>query len=96
MRKNVKLSSWLGMGGGNSDYNSMMNTSRYMELQKFSESHIGGVLYNNFSLPTFINSIIQIWFHLGYFRNLVYQADPSVLEEVSKLNTLWTLWISSK
>lgn len=56
-----------------------MSSLRYGELQKFHNNEIA-----NSVLPTFINSLAQIWFHLGYFRSLVYQSDPFVLEQVAK------------
>eukprot|EP00392_Amoebophrya_sp_AT5.2_P009537 g9565.t1 len=36
-------------------------------------------------LPTCINSLCQIWFHLGGFRSILYHADRQMIEEVARI-----------
>ncbi|CAD7936792.1 unnamed protein product [Amoebophrya sp. A120] len=50
--------------------------TRYTELQKW---HCGDPIQ-----PTFINSLCQIWFHLGAFRNLIYQTDVPMLKDCAR------------
>jgi hypothetical protein len=66
------------LAGGPMRVTNIKSKQRYAEMQKFQDPSCG-------SLSTFVNSLVQIWFHMGQFRNLVYNAEPTMLEEVQKL-----------
>ncbi|CAD7959963.1 unnamed protein product, partial [Amoebophrya sp. A25] len=51
----------------------------YGELQKWND-------LSNSMLPTFVNSLTQIWFHLGAFRSIFYQAERAVVEQVAAMH----------
>ena len=35
-----------------------------------------------------MHAMLQVFYHLGHFRNLIYQADSQITDEVAKLNTI--------
>ncbi|CAJ1328463.1 unnamed protein product, partial [Effrenium voratum] len=55
------------LAGGAMKVNSK-NKSRYMSLGKIDPG-----LYEK--VPNYLNSIVQVWYHLGFFRNAIYSAS---------------------